>query len=291
MPNPINIAQAYHITENHCEAWLLQSLTYWQPKATIVWKHKKWVVRTAREFVEEHGFPFNTETIGKGLRALRSKRLIETRIAPHPVKPAILRATWIRISDETYSQIIPIETIFQSRSKLANHISEESSEKTSEEESTECHYGSSAPVHSSSSNSQESSVGGMGIEATAKENNKNENAELCAKKLYFLFRDCQIETKHVYVPMPEKMSAKSFQKSKTLLSKFKKYSIYEPSQIRDIIRFAVGQWTSNKADTCRLEDLADELGDVLSQYACWIDKKKITETKYTPISAEELTFD
>ena len=33
--NTINIAQAYHITQNQCEAWILQSLFYWQTKAGL----------------------------------------------------------------------------------------------------------------------------------------------------------------------------------------------------------------------------------------------------------------
>lgn len=289
MVRPINIAQAYHITQNHCEAWLLQSLMYWQSKATISWENKKWVVRTAREFVEEHGFPFNTETIGKSLRALGAKGLIEKRVAPHPVKPGILRATWIRISDEISSQIVPIEEIFQYQSKPAIHISEETSAENSEEKSTEFHHGSSAPVGLPDLGLKKTSSGGVG--AKTNKNNKNENAKISAMDLYEHFRKCQIESKHVPMPMPETMTNKSFHKCRTLLSRFKSYAVYEPSQIRHIIRFAVGQWTSSKAHTCRLEDLADELGGVLSEYACWMDKKEITETELAAISAEDLTFD
>ena len=289
MVKSINIAQAYHITQNHCEAWLLQSLIYWQSKATISWKNKKWVVRTAREFVEEHGFPFNTETIGKGLRALKEKGLIEKRVGPHPVKPGILRATWVRISDEISAQIVPIEDIFRSQSKPDIHISEETSAETSEEKSTESHHGSSAPVGFPDSGIQKTSSGGEGAETNKK--NKNVNAKLSAKDLYEHFRKCQIEAKHVPIPLPDEMTNKSFHKCRTLLSRFKSYGVYEPAQVRDITRYAVHCWASSKANTCRLEDLADELGNVLVEYNDWINTMIGTSCQIETMSPDELKID
>lgn len=133
----INIAQAFAITKNHTEAWVLQHMSFWQPKAKVQFKKRKWVVRTASEFVSDHGFPFNPETIRRAIRSLETKGLLEIRRAPHPIRPGVLRATWLRLTPKVEHTLVPIEDINKSPVDVGNHISEENSEEASEELSAE----------------------------------------------------------------------------------------------------------------------------------------------------------
>lgn len=112
-------------------------MSYWQPKATVQFGKRKWVVRTAGEFVSDHGFPYNPETIRLAIRNLETKGLLEVRRAPHPIRPGVLRATWLRLTPKVEHELVPIEDINKSPADMGNHITEENSEETSEEISAE----------------------------------------------------------------------------------------------------------------------------------------------------------
>jgi hypothetical protein len=95
----MNIAHAYKLTGSHPEAWVLQHLNYFSTKTTKRTDH--WIVRTVREFVEEHGFPFHPEVIRRAIKSLVKKGFLLLKHAPHPFKGGILRASWLRLNPNT----------------------------------------------------------------------------------------------------------------------------------------------------------------------------------------------
>ncbi len=283
----INIAQAYAITKNHPEAWVLLHMSYWQPKATVQFGKHKWVVRTASEFVSDHGFPFNAETIRLAIRRLETKGLLEIRRAPHPIRAGVLRATWLRLSPKVEHELVPIEDINKSPADMGNHITEENSEESIATCKTSC-------MKTVSTIEEDYSIEGKNV--------KNEKYEkLRPKILYAFIRECQIKSKDVYIPLPEHMSYSDFRLTQKALSFYRNAALND-DQIRDVIAFAVERWTAVQlvgnasgdkvySERARLKDLSAHGWSVLKAYEGKFSKQASNPEDYGVVSGEDVVFD
>lgn len=95
----LTLEDAYVVTKNRPEAWLLRHLVFWQPKAQVKKDGKKWVVRTIKELIEEWNCLWGDRTIKKALASLIRKGFIERVHSYHPFKSGIMHACWLRILD------------------------------------------------------------------------------------------------------------------------------------------------------------------------------------------------
>lgn len=102
----LSYQDAYKITGSRSEAEILRRISFWQPKATIKHNGEYWIIKTAKEFIDE-GVPYSEITIKRAMKALRKKELIEVFHSYHPFKTGP-HCSWIRLlkSDEELLSLI-----------------------------------------------------------------------------------------------------------------------------------------------------------------------------------------
>lgn len=89
--------QAYKLTNNSAEAWLLRHLSYWGPKAKAKRGDHKYVVRTIREFIDDFDCALSERTLKRALASLLKKGIIDKFQSSHPFRKGMVRSTWLRI--------------------------------------------------------------------------------------------------------------------------------------------------------------------------------------------------
>lgn len=99
------LEQCYQLVKGRPEAWLLQHLIFWQPKATAMRDGKLWVVRTQEEFREKFKVPYAERTLKRGIMNLEAAGWIERTHGPHPFRNGVIRVTWLRLSDELQEKL------------------------------------------------------------------------------------------------------------------------------------------------------------------------------------------
>lgn len=90
-------AEAYSLTDNKAEAQVLRSLSFWETKAKTVKNGFVWMIKTAKEIIENLGM-YSESTIKRALRRLKAKGLIVIHHSYHPYQKAKFHVSWIRLA-------------------------------------------------------------------------------------------------------------------------------------------------------------------------------------------------
>ena len=95
--NSLDFGYWFDVLSDRPSAWLMAHMTYWMPKAKTKRDGKVWIVRSFREFRDDHNFPYSERTLKRAVARLKSEGLIEVSMAPHPYRREAMRARWLRL--------------------------------------------------------------------------------------------------------------------------------------------------------------------------------------------------
>ncbi len=244
----LTLEEAYVVTKNRPEAWLLRHLTFWHPKATAEKDGKKWVVRNVQEFIEDWDCLWGEQTIRKAISSLEKKGLIEKTQSYHPFKAGVMRAFWLRV--------VPTNSVNNTES-LQHKVPDQSGTKYHslvqegyQEELYEVH-GDTSPEGKSSlkKKKQEGKVKPLGnktantIKKTFKPNLPKKGKILRATELFNLLRYIQYEADPEH-PLGD-ATGWNMGNCKTILKRLREEGLSD-DQIREHLEFLLMHWVEFK---------------------------------------------
>ncbi len=238
----ISYNEAYSLTKSRPEAFVLQHISHWQPKAKITFNGHTWVVRTAEEFIK-YGATYSEVTIRRAVRSLAKKGLLIVKHKPHPLKSGIMKASWIRIADG-HVATKGVKTLPLNRSKVSVQTDQKVSTIIQDNQQDNHQDNTSPPKMAGEKITSLKDLSAEEIKKKFKPKKPNSEKPLNPTTLFEFIRAVQHES-HPNHPLGDK-TGKALGQCKTILQRLRDNHNLSDDQIREVIESVISVWVSFK---------------------------------------------